>query len=387
EMRDDLEAHVRALLRVLDPEPEREGLERTPTRVARALESLTRGHGVDPKQVINGALFVEDYSEMIVLKDIDFYSMCEHHVLPFFGKAHVAYLPQHRIIGISKIARLVEVFARRLQVQERMTTQIANTIMEELDPLGVGVVLEAEHLCMRMRGGSRRRGTARCRPPPSSPSSAVRRGRRSGRRSSPRCAIGCRRARRSSSWTTASRGRSGGGRSACSSWRSGGSHRPALAIRRRASSRRSASRSSGSGSRAGSASRWSWPGAGRPRPSGPGAAGLARERPLDAGAALVPPRPRVPCPRLEARSEPRAEQRARPGAPTAVHGAASAARAEGQPDRLEPRWHLRARARAPLSRRRPPSDHARQPPSQPLGDERPALRPPPTPWPGPRGAR
>src|SRR5207253_1017999 len=113
---------------------------------------LTRGYDVDPKQVINGALFVEEYSEMIVLKDIDFYSMCEHHVLPFFGKAHVAYLPQHRIIGISKIARLVEIFARRLQVQERMTTQIANTIMEELDPLGVGVVLEAEHLCMRMRG-------------------------------------------------------------------------------------------------------------------------------------------------------------------------------------------------------------------------------------------
>ena len=151
-MREDLEAHVRALLRALDPDPQREGLERTPTRVVRALEFLTQGYGVDPKQVINGALFVEEYSEMIVLKDIDFYSMCEHHVLPFFGKAHVAYLPQQRIIGISKVARLVEVFARRLQVQERMTTQIANTIMQELDPLGVGVVLEAEHLCMRMRG-------------------------------------------------------------------------------------------------------------------------------------------------------------------------------------------------------------------------------------------
>ena len=151
-MREDLEAHVRAILRALDPEPEREGLRRSPARVARALEFLTRGYDVDPKQVINGALFVEEYSEMIVLKDIDFYSMCEHHVLPFFGKAHVAYLPQHRIISISKIARLVEIFARRLQVQERMTTQIANTIMEELDPLGVGVVLEAEHLCMRMRG-------------------------------------------------------------------------------------------------------------------------------------------------------------------------------------------------------------------------------------------
>ena len=151
-MREDLEAHVRALLRALDPDPQREGLERTPTRVVRALEFLTQGYGVDPKQVINGALFVEEYSEMIVLKDIDFYSMCEHHVLPFFGKAHVAYLPQHRIIGISKIARLVEVFARRLQVQERMTTQVATTIMEVLDPLGVGVVLEAEHLCMSLRG-------------------------------------------------------------------------------------------------------------------------------------------------------------------------------------------------------------------------------------------
>ncbi|TMA37682.1 MAG: GTP cyclohydrolase I FolE [Deltaproteobacteria bacterium] len=151
-MPDELEAHVRAILRALDPEPGREGLRRTPARVVRALEFLTRGYGVDPKQIINGALFVEDYSEMIVLKDIDFYSMCEHHVLPFFGKAHVAYLPQQRIIGISKVARLVEVFARRLQVQERMTTQIANTIMQELDPLGVGVVLEAEHLCMRMRG-------------------------------------------------------------------------------------------------------------------------------------------------------------------------------------------------------------------------------------------
>jgi len=151
-MPDELDAHVRAILRVLDPDPEREGLERTPARVARALEFLVRGYGVNPKDVINGALFVEEYSEMIVLKDVDFYSMCEHHILPFFGKAHIAYLPQHRIIGISKLARLVEVFARRLQVQERMTTQIATTIMEELDPLGVGVVLEAEHLCMRMRG-------------------------------------------------------------------------------------------------------------------------------------------------------------------------------------------------------------------------------------------
>jgi GTP cyclohydrolase I len=148
----DLEPHVRALLRALDPEPEREGLERTPARVARALAFLTKGHAEDPQAVINGALFEEEYSEMIVVKDIDFYSLCEHHILPFFGKAHVAYLPNGKIVGISKIARLVEVFARRLQVQERMTTQIAGTIHDQLQPLGVGVVLEAEHLCMRMRG-------------------------------------------------------------------------------------------------------------------------------------------------------------------------------------------------------------------------------------------
>src|SRR5262245_8879013 len=148
----EIEKHVRALLRALDPEPTREGLRRTPERVARALAFLTKGHEEDPHAVINGALFTEDYSEMIVVKDIDFYSLCEHHILPFFGKAHVAYLPNGRIVGISKLARLVEVFARRLQVQERMTSQIASTICDQLRPLGVGVVLEAEHLCMRMRG-------------------------------------------------------------------------------------------------------------------------------------------------------------------------------------------------------------------------------------------
>ena len=147
-----LREHVAALLRVIDPEPAREGLARTPERVARALTFLVRGHEQDPREVINGALFVEDYSEMIVLKDVDFYSLCEHHILPFFGKAHVAYIPRRRIVGISKLARLVEVYARRLQVQERLTTQVANTIQEQLDPLGVGVVFEAEHLCMRMRG-------------------------------------------------------------------------------------------------------------------------------------------------------------------------------------------------------------------------------------------
>jgi GTP cyclohydrolase I len=155
----NLEQHVRALLHALDPEPAREGLARTPERVARALAFLTRGYDEDPRQVINGALFTEDYSEMIVLKDIDFFSLCEHHVLPFFGKAHVAYLPDRHIVGLSKLARLVEVFARRLQVQERMTSQIANTIADQLAPLGVGVVLEAEHLCMRMRGVEKQNST------------------------------------------------------------------------------------------------------------------------------------------------------------------------------------------------------------------------------------
>jgi GTP cyclohydrolase I len=155
----DLERHVRALLRALDPEPEREGLVKTPARVARALTFLTKGHDEDPRAVINGALFSEESSEMIVLKDIDFYSLCEHHILPFFGKAHVAYLPNGKIVGISKLARLVEVFARRLQVQERMTNQIAQTIAEQLRPLGVAVVLEAEHLCMRMRGVEKQNST------------------------------------------------------------------------------------------------------------------------------------------------------------------------------------------------------------------------------------
>ena len=155
----EVERHVRAILRALDPDPEREGLRRTPERVVRALAFFTKGHQEDPRRVINGALFTEEYSEMIVLKDIDFYSLCEHHILPFFGRAHVAYLPRRRIVGVSKLARLVEVYARRLQVQERMTSQIANTIEEQLDPLGVGVVLEAEHLCMRMRGIEKQNST------------------------------------------------------------------------------------------------------------------------------------------------------------------------------------------------------------------------------------
>jgi GTP cyclohydrolase IA len=148
----DLEATVRALLAAIDPEPQREGLLRTPERVSRALSFLTRGYEQDPRAVVGTALFTEDYSEMILVKDIDFYSLCEHHILPFVGKAHVAYIPRSHIVGISKIARLVEVYARRLQVQERMTNQIAETIRQKIDPLGVAVVCEGTHLCMSMRG-------------------------------------------------------------------------------------------------------------------------------------------------------------------------------------------------------------------------------------------
>ena len=150
---DAIEGYVRNILKHMGEDPDREGLLKTPYRVARAFEYLTKGYQQDPKEVINDAIFTEeDYSEMIVVKDIDFFSMCEHHILPFFGRANVAYIPNKRIVGISKVARLVDVFARRLQVQERITTQVANTLMEELNPLGVGVIITAEHLCMRMRG-------------------------------------------------------------------------------------------------------------------------------------------------------------------------------------------------------------------------------------------
>ena len=147
-----MEEQIRSILKTIGEDPDREGLLRTPQRVSQALEFLTQGYRMDPEKVINDALFTEDYEEMIVQKDIDFYSLCEHHMLPFFGKAHVAYIPHHKIVGISKLARLVDVYSRRLQVQERLTNQIATIIMEKLDALGVAVVIEAEHLCMRMRG-------------------------------------------------------------------------------------------------------------------------------------------------------------------------------------------------------------------------------------------
>lgn len=147
-----MEEHIRSILKALGEDPDREGLKKTPVRVSEALTFLTRGYRTDPDKVINDALFTEEYEEMIVQKDIDFFSLCEHHLLPFFGKAHVAYIPRHKIVGVSKLARLVDVYARRLQVQERLTNQIATTIMGKLDPMGVAVVIEAEHLCMRMRG-------------------------------------------------------------------------------------------------------------------------------------------------------------------------------------------------------------------------------------------
>lgn len=143
---------VRQLLVGIGEDPDREGLLKTPERVARALESLTQGYDQDPAAVLGDALFTEEYSEMIIVRDIDFYSLCEHHLIPFYGRAHVAYVPDKKIIGISKLARLVECFARRLQVQERMTSQVAATLNDTLRPLGVGVVIRAQHMCMRMRG-------------------------------------------------------------------------------------------------------------------------------------------------------------------------------------------------------------------------------------------
>jgi len=143
---------IRQLLVKLGEDPAREGLARTPRRVEKALEFLTSGYAADIDEVINDALFAVDYSEMVIVKDIDFYSLCEHHLLPFFGKCHVAYIPEGRVIGLSKIPRLVDVFARRLQIQERMTNQIAETLLEKLAPRGVAVVCEGTHLCMSMRG-------------------------------------------------------------------------------------------------------------------------------------------------------------------------------------------------------------------------------------------
>lgn len=143
---------TRSLLVELGEDPDRAGLKRTPHRVAKAVKYLTSGYEMNIEKVLNGAIFDEQVDEMVIVKDIDFFSMCEHHMLPFFGKAHIAYIPNGKIVGLSKIPRIVEVFARRLQVQERMTREIADTLMEHLDPLGVAVVTEARHMCMMMRG-------------------------------------------------------------------------------------------------------------------------------------------------------------------------------------------------------------------------------------------
>ena len=143
---------IRQLLAELGEDPSREGLLDTPKRVEKALRFLTSGYTADVDTVLNNALFTVDYNEMVIVKDIDFYSLCEHHLLPFFGRCHIAYIPNGKVIGLSKIPRLVEVFARRLQIQERMTNQIAATIKETINPLGVAVVIEATHLCMSMRG-------------------------------------------------------------------------------------------------------------------------------------------------------------------------------------------------------------------------------------------
>jgi len=148
----ELQELVREILVRLGEDPEREGLRRTPLRVEKALAYLTRGYKQDAESVLNGAVFASDYDEMVIVKEIDFFSLCEHHLLPFFGKCHIAYLPDKRIVGLSKLPRLVDVFSRRLQVQEKLTTEIARAIEEKLKPKGVGVVMEATHLCVMMRG-------------------------------------------------------------------------------------------------------------------------------------------------------------------------------------------------------------------------------------------
>jgi GTP cyclohydrolase I len=151
---------VREMLVRLGEEPAREGLLRTPNRVHRAFEYLTRGYKEDPEAMLKGALFTVSYDEMVIVKDVEMFSLCEHHMLPFFGKVHVAYIPNGKVIGLSKIPRLIEIFSRRLQIQERLTTQIAETIQKAIEPQGVGVVIEARHLCMMMRGVEKQHSAA-----------------------------------------------------------------------------------------------------------------------------------------------------------------------------------------------------------------------------------
>jgi GTP cyclohydrolase IA len=155
-----LDELIREILVRIGEDPEREGLAETPKRLAKALNYMTRGYQLDPRRVLNNAFYSVQYDEMVIVRDIDLFSLCEHHLLPFFGKCHVAYIPNEKVIGLSKIARLVEMFARRLQIQERLTCQIAETINEAISPVGVGVVIEAQHLCMIMRGVEKQNSVA-----------------------------------------------------------------------------------------------------------------------------------------------------------------------------------------------------------------------------------
>jgi len=149
---EEMKGYYKQVLKLVNEDPEREGLLKTPERASKAMQFLTHGYDLSPENILKGALFEEDYSEMVLVKDIEVYSLCEHHILPFFGKAHVAYIPNGHVVGLSKIPRVVDAFARRLQVQERLTDQILNCIQDTLKPLGVAVVIEASHMCMMMRG-------------------------------------------------------------------------------------------------------------------------------------------------------------------------------------------------------------------------------------------
>jgi len=149
---DELASHYHSIIKLLGEDPEREGLEKTPMRVAKAMQILTRGYTQDPHKVLTDALFAEKYDQMVIVKDIDFFSLCEHHMIPFYGKAHIAYIPNGYITGLSKVARVVDIYSHRLQVQERLTQQIKDCIQDTLKPLGVMVVIEAKHMCMQMRG-------------------------------------------------------------------------------------------------------------------------------------------------------------------------------------------------------------------------------------------
>lgn len=156
---DEIKSNFANIINLLGEDTVREGLEKTPMRAAKAMKFLTKGYEEDPKQILQSAMFSEDYNEMVIVKDIELYSLCEHHMLPFFGKAHIAYIPNGKIVGLSKIPRVVDVFSRRLQVQERLTEQVLDCINQTLQPIGVGVVIEASHMCMMMRGVQKQNST------------------------------------------------------------------------------------------------------------------------------------------------------------------------------------------------------------------------------------